>query len=86
VTLEEVLHEYYDFNGYMYAFFSYHPLISFALLILNKLTLYAWNFSDLFLILLSRALHGRFRGLNAYLRNHLVLKDLAITARGNLEF
>ncbi|CAL8122973.1 unnamed protein product [Orchesella dallaii] len=67
LSFSDFLRDYYDSNQYIFPFFSYNAIVSLALLVTNKLATYAWNFGDIILILISRALYGRYLCLNTFL-------------------
>jgi len=69
LTFEDVLKDYFDSNQYIFPFFNYNPVIALVLLFTNKLTTYAWNFGDVFLMVMFRALYSRYNSLNRFLES-----------------
>lgn len=66
MNVSKFLIDYYNSNQYIFPFFNYTPVLTIALLATNKIATFAWNFGDLLLILVSRALYGKFKALNRY--------------------
>jgi hypothetical protein len=72
LTFDEVLKDYYDSNQYISNFFNYNSVITLIFLFVNKLATYAWNFGDIFLMVISRALYARYASLNNFLESLMV--------------
>ncbi|CAG7828156.1 unnamed protein product, partial [Allacma fusca] len=52
--------------------FPYHVALSCLFFIWNKLSLYAWNFVDIFVIIVSRALYFQFRAIEKHARENIL--------------
>lgn len=61
----------YFINTYkhIFAFFDYHPLLAFVVALLTLIMSCAWNFMDVFIIIMSVAMTDRYKQFNFILQS-----------------
>lgn len=60
-TDKPILQYYYEVSHTHWSdMIPYHPLMAVWVFVCNKLAVYAWNFGDIFIAVVSRALYGQF--------------------------
>ncbi|CAG7717140.1 unnamed protein product, partial [Allacma fusca] len=71
LTFWNFLEDYYNSNQYIKRFFSYDPVITVLMFVVNKMALFAWNFGDIILMMISWSLYTRFRAINSFVEQYL---------------